>query len=308
MALIGTEGAGVWPAVSQAKGPGVKQYKTTVNGVETELLLSDEDAKELGLVETKERTPANKERTPASKAPAAPAKKAPAKNAGAKTRRGQRESLARQESQIMPELTTTDVAQYTDGRLDPEDPETERMLNAALAAARRYCGWHVCPTLTDDTITIDGPGSPLLVLPTLNLQKLTSIAEQGIDVDLTYVQISSRGLARKLAGFPAQPLDSDWWRWAEVIHPSAPYMRIDIELYWTGGYSSLEIVMTHGFEDAPDWQAAVLSYLSRSSQDSSGSREIVGPFQFPPAVLASGSMFTAQEKNVLDLYRLELVV
>lgn len=81
MALIGTEGTGVWPAVSQTKGPGVKRYKTTVNGVETELLLSDEDAKERGLVEVKERTPANKARTPASKAPAAPAKRAPAAKA-----------------------------------------------------------------------------------------------------------------------------------------------------------------------------------------------------------------------------------
>lgn len=82
MALIGTEGTGVWPAVSQTKGPGVKRYKTTVNGVETELLLSDEDAKERGLVEVKERTPANKARTPAAnKAPAAPAKRAPAAKA-----------------------------------------------------------------------------------------------------------------------------------------------------------------------------------------------------------------------------------
>lgn len=208
----------------------------------------------------------------------------------------------------MPELTTADVDAYTDGRLAADEPETERMLNAALAACRRYCGWHVCPTRTDDEITMDGPGSPLLVLPTLNLQKLTSIAEQGIDVDLSHVQVSSRGLARKLNGFPAQPLDSDWWRWTEVIHPGWPYLRHDIELYWTGGYSSLQIVMTHGFEDAPDWQAAVLSYLSRASQDPTGFRETVGPFQYFPATLAGGSMFIAQEKNLMDLYRLEVVV
>jgi hypothetical protein len=73
MALIGTEGTGSWPVLVTGKGPGVKRYKTTVNGIETELLLSEEDAKERGLVEVKERTPANKERTPANKA--APAKK-----------------------------------------------------------------------------------------------------------------------------------------------------------------------------------------------------------------------------------------
>jgi hypothetical protein len=209
----------------------------------------------------------------------------------------------------MPELTTADVEAYTDGRLAAGEPETERMLAAALAAARRYCGWHVCPVLEDQVITMDGPGSPLLVLPTLQLVKLTGIAEQGVDVDLTYVQVSARGLARKLSGFPAQPLDSDWWNWAEIIHPSWPYLRHDIELYWTGGYSTLQVTMTHGYDDAPDWQAAVLSYLSRQSQDPTGFRETVGPFQFFPAAMAtSGSMFTGPEKNLMDLYRLELVV
>lgn len=63
MALIGIEGEGTWPAVTTERGPGVKEYKTEINGVEATLLLSDEDAEARGLtakVETKQRTPANK--------------------------------------------------------------------------------------------------------------------------------------------------------------------------------------------------------------------------------------------------------
>ncbi|EFG75251.1 hypothetical protein HMPREF0591_4814 [Mycobacterium parascrofulaceum ATCC BAA-614] len=53
----------------------MKKYKTTVNGVETTLLLNDADAKAMGLKASDEdkpapkaaKAPANKSRTPANK-------------------------------------------------------------------------------------------------------------------------------------------------------------------------------------------------------------------------------------------------
>jgi hypothetical protein len=208
----------------------------------------------------------------------------------------------------MPGLTTTDVATFTDGRMVADDPATEQALAAALAVARRYCGWHVNPVLDDQVLTMDGPGAPLLVLPTLNLVKCSKIVEQGVEADLTYVQISARGLARKLFGFPAPAGDSAWWYWAETL-PRSTYLLAPIESYWAGGYGAIEVTMSHGYEDAPDWQSAVLSYLNRTAleQQSGGSREVIGPFQFGPATTASGAgaMFTPQERGLLDLYKLE---
>jgi hypothetical protein len=79
MALIGVTGGETWPPVTKQGGKGVKQYTVEINGMETTLLLSDEDAKERGLKpsdvvkpeadepEAKGRTPANKARTPANK-------------------------------------------------------------------------------------------------------------------------------------------------------------------------------------------------------------------------------------------------
>ena len=211
----------------------------------------------------------------------------------------------------MPALTTTDVATYTDGRMPADDLATEQALAISLAVCRRYCGWHVNPVIEDDVIELDGPGAPLLVLPTLNLTKLSKIVERGIEADLAYVQVSSRGLARKLDGFPAPPRSSDWWYWSEGL-PTSPYMGGRIESYWAGGYSAIEVTMSHGYDDAPDWQSAVLSYLNRGNLDAGGggAREVVGPFQFGPAATVTGgagAMFTPTERGLLDLYKLEFV-
>ena len=51
-------------------------------------------------------------------------------------------------------LDVVTLEQFTRGRLDRDDDESQRQLNAALAAARRYCGWHVTPVLTSTAITI----------------------------------------------------------------------------------------------------------------------------------------------------------
>lgn len=70
-------GGQTWPPVIPAQGGGpLKKYKTTINGVETTLLLNDADAKAMGLKDSDEDKPAAKAKTPANKQAAAPANKA----------------------------------------------------------------------------------------------------------------------------------------------------------------------------------------------------------------------------------------
>src|ERR1700733_2175357 len=107
----------------------------------------------------------------------------------------------------MAELVASDVELYTRGRLPASDVETTRILNRALAAARRYCEWHVTPLVTGDVVTLDGPGHRLLMLPTLQLQKLNSVTEtwwniqNGVStpnpvvLDLNSIEVSSPGAA-----------------------------------------------------------------------------------------------------------------
>jgi hypothetical protein len=204
------------------------------------------------------------------------------------------------------ELTTTDVEAYTHGRLTADDPETARLLALALKACRTYCGWHVTPVLTDDEVTLDGPGAPLLILPTMRLVELTAMTEQGVDVDLSFVYASARGSVRKMVGYPVNTSTSnDWWNWVEYASPTVyPYFNYDLELYWAGGYSTITATMTHGYDDAVDWQSAVLSYLNRASMNPTGGEEIIGPFRLMPQTITAGGMFTAYEKPILDLYKL----
>ena len=98
---------------------------------------------------------------------------------------------------------------------------------AALAAARRYCGWCVTPAETV-TLTLDGPGGPVLSLPTLHLTSVASVTEDGVAWDVADLRVSGRGQIRKRSG--------GWW---------------------TSAYASIAVTFTHGYASAPDFDAAV---------------------------------------------------
>ncbi|WP_292980960.1 hypothetical protein [Mycobacterium sp.] len=148
--------------------------------------------------------------------------------------------------------------------------------DVARSAARRFCGWHVTPVREDDEVTIDGPGSGLLVLPTLRLGELTGVVEDGVALDVgTDLYVSARGLVRKRSG-----------------------------ACWSRHYGAITVTMTHGFaaEEALDFEAAVLSYAERSDGDKP---RVVGPFQWDTKLMAPGSAFSVAERSLLEQYQLE---
>lgn len=178
----------------------------------------------------------------------------------------------------MPELTAEDVERYTSGRLDKTAAETQRLLSVGLTVARRFCGWHVTGVREDDEVTIDGPGSALLVLPTLCLVTLTGVVEHGVALDVALdLHVSARGLVRKRSG-----------------------------ACWSAHYGAITVTMDHGFDQAPDFNAAVLSFIDRMSYAPDGGRpKGVGPFQYDPEAMAAASAFSAIERSMLEQYRLE---
>ncbi|MDD7812620.1 hypothetical protein PP713_08635 [Mycobacterium sp. CSUR Q5927] len=181
------------------------------------------------------------------------------------------------------ELTPEDVAEFTKGRLDPDDPRVSSLLAVALTAARRYCGWHVTP-VRSETVTVDGPGSPMLILPTLRLAAVTSLTEDGVAVDLGTVTWSARGLVCKRSRRP-----------------------------WTREFMGITATINHGFANAEDWQSAVLSLVDHmedafSPEQSTAQKvEVIGPFTnpLPDPGMAPQSLFTVVEKYVFDSYALE---
>lgn len=179
----------------------------------------------------------------------------------------------------MPELTAPGVEQYTGGRLDRDDPETTRLLNSALAAARRRCRWHVYPLRVDEIVTLDGPAGRLLRLPTMRLVELKELTEDGTLVPLSDIDVSRRGMVEKRSG-----------------------------AFWTRRFSGIVAKMTHGFgeSDVPeDFNSAVLSLIDRASFAPTGGRaRVIGPFQYDIEKTAGG--WTDQERAWLEPFRIEL--
>lgn len=184
------------------------------------------------------------------------------------------------------ELTAQDVEDYTKGRLPEDEPETERLLNAALAAARRYCGWHVTPVKTDDEITLDGPGSFQLSLPTLHLVELTAVTEDGTALDVADLHSSPLGLVRKKSG-----------------------------ACWSRNLGGITVKMKHGFSEAPDWQAAVLEIVDRTAAQVGNVIGSSGPpvekrvddvsMRWVLTIANNPRLFDILNHTLLDPYRLE---
>lgn len=148
----------------------------------------------------------------------------------------------------MAELSVVDVEDFTSGRLGSDDPEVERILDAALVTARRYCGWAVTPVIANDAVTLDGPGSRVLMLPTRKLVTLTSISENGTSLSLTSLSATPGGLPGATSRPAAVRKNSGGW--------------------WSNLYQSIDVVMTHGYleTEAADWRYAVLSMVDEIAQ------------------------------------------
>ena len=140
----------------------------------------------------------------------------------------------------MAELTAADLSAFTGGRLAAGDAATATVRAAALAAARRYCGWTVSPVATDVEVTVDGPGGYVLALPTRNLIAVSEVTENGAALDVTKLDVSRvKGTVEKY-----------------------PRCR------WTSRNGAVAVTMTHGFTEAEaaDWRRAVLRLADSMSR------------------------------------------
>lgn len=141
----------------------------------------------------------------------------------------------------MAELTAGDLPASTLARFADNDA-AQAAIDAALAAARRYCGWYVSPVQTDVDITLDGPGGRVLSLPTLNLLSVSSVDDDGIAYVTADLRASRRGLVTKRQ-----------------------------RGHWSPHYGSITATITHGLTEAEaaDWRAAIVKIVdawARTSQ------------------------------------------
>lgn len=96
---------------------------------------------------------------------------------------------------------------------------------AAIAAIRGYCGWHVGPEF-EETLVLDGPGQADLLLPTQRVVAVASVKNDG----------------------------------TTVVNPEWSASGI-IRGGWTTKFRGVEVVLTHGFETFPAELVAVAKAL-----------------------------------------------
>lgn len=150
--------------------------------------------------------------------------------------------------------------------------DAERLLQAE-AEVRSYCGWHIAPTRTEE-LTLDGPGTCTLLLPSLHVTAIASITEDGI----------------------ALVADDDYiWSASGLVERVSTTTQ-----YWSNKPRSIVINLTHGWTTSPpDVAAIVQSLAARLALTSGLVSKTVGPFSETYAPDLFG-----YQRSALDRYRL----
>ena len=161
--------------------------------------------------------------------------------------------------------------------VSPETDPAQRRLAAAESRVRRYCGWHIAPTI-EQNILLDGSGKTSLFVPTLKLKSVDSCKVNGVVVDVSTLEWSENGYLRRPCGWPDK-------------------------------LRSVELTITHGFEEAPEVAELILEIAERAGTAVGGrTREQAGGVSISNALVApgvsGGIVIMDHEKAVLDKYRL----
>lgn len=107
-------------------------------------------------------------------------------------------------------------------------------VRAAQAAVRRYCGWHVAPSVSE-VLRVDAYGGRVLTLPSKHVTAILSISVDGED----------------LAGA------FDWSKAGTVVLRSG---------VWPDRPGAVQVDLTHGWpvEDVPEVAALILTVAKRA--------------------------------------------
>ena len=104
-------------------------------------------------------------------------------------------------------------------------------VDAAVGQVRDHVGWHIAPSATE-TVTLDGPGSDTLLLPSLLVTAVASVAENGMLLDPSTYDWSANGVVERIRG------------------------------RWTGRRRGLVVSFTHGYTECPPAVRAVVQRLA----------------------------------------------
>ena len=108
-----------------------------------------------------------------------------------------------------------------------QEATAQQLLDGAASAVVEYCGWHIAPAVTA-TVTVDGSGAHVQMLPTLALSGVESVTECGVDVDAD---------------------DYDWSKAGYLLRRSGA---------WTSRLRGIVAEITHGHAVTPPWLVTLI--------------------------------------------------
>lgn len=159
--------------------------------------------------------------------------------------------------------------------IDGTDPA---LVDAASTTIRGYCDWHIAPQLVDDVLTLDGSGTPTMMLPSLYVLAVTSVVEDGLTLDPSEYEWSQDGRLRK----------------------SEPWQR------WSSHLRGVVVTLTHGYAACPGDLAQVGARLMAAGAPSGhGALKQAGPFAYDltQAALSADDVEAKSARTTLDRYR-----
>lgn len=186
------------------------------------------------------------------------------------------------EGDLLPPLVTPlSLVADSGGQLKASDPRLQAACEAASAAVRRYCRWHVAP-LIEDTILIDGNGGKVLQVPSMRVVDVLSVKIEGVEVPSSHYAWSEAGLI-ELHGKLGQ------WK------------------HFPRRYRSVEVTLQHGFDVAPDL-SALASQIARFALASpmGRTREQAGQVAVSWGT-AQGMNFSESALEMMKPYRLQMM-
>lgn len=191
--------------------------------------------------------------------------------------------------QSLPAFATIDqLVAYSHNTIDPADPTAQLMLDASSNLIRRYCGWHVYPSVIFD-LTMDGPGGTVLQLPSKYVTDVASITEAGLVTD---------------------PSVYRWSQLGEVERSQQYWQNGAWNSWWTLGYRTIEVGFTSGYTDPPpELTTMVMSMTARALASPTGAtREQAGgvmvQYGLTSTHAAGGLALMTNDMELLDPYRI----
>ncbi|UZT28695.1 head-to-tail adaptor [Nocardia phage NS-I] len=157
-------------------------------------------------------------------------------------------------------LTAEILAKYLpDGMIDPDTPNIQTAIDAAVGFLRDTANWHVFPAVTE-VLTVDGEGGVVLTLPTLQVNSINTVTERGRElVEWTDYEWSATGDLKRLAGC------------------------------WTTTWRGITVELNHGYAlevdgtinaDLAALMAALGAAVATAAANPLGIPEVMGPFQW----------------------------